>query len=407
MKYILIIISFLFVQNFLMAQAGCTDPLATNFNPSASENDGSCAYSVTNYMPPQVTELPSEINETSGLAFFDDQLFTHLDGGNDDKIFKIDSLDGSVLQTIIMVGTDNIDWEDLAQDEEHFYIGDFGNNGGNRMDLKIYKLKKADLLGGLAVPEIIEFSYSDQTDFSSNPNFNNYDCEAFFCFQDSLHLFSKNWVDFKTRHYVLPRTPGTFVADLRDSLEVEGQITAADINENGEALILGYNSVTSATFFWLLFDYQGNNFFSGNTRKINLGSGIFNSQVEGITFRDTYTGYISSERFSALPSKMLRFNIEQWVNPSTPTLEISNQNLDIYVFPNPFYDSINLKFNEEISGKITMKIGDANGKVIATFEGNNATKMLDLSHLNLISGSYYLEIIQNGKTISSFSLMKI
>ncbi|MEK7254863.1 MAG: T9SS C-terminal target domain-containing protein, partial [Bacteroidota bacterium] len=286
--------TFLFSCHFgktCFAQPGCTDPQALNFNNLASENDGSCTYPATSFSPIQLSLLPAELDECSGLLFFNDNLWTHEDGGAADKLFILDSLDGDLLQTITLPGVDNLDWEDLAQDDQHFYIGDFGNNDGNRTDLRILKYKKADLLAGSPTPEIIEFSFSDQTDFIAAPNANDFDCEAFFFWQDSLHLFSKNWLNFKTRHYVLSTTPGEHVAQLRDSLFVQGQITAADVSPDGKAILLGYNTATSETFLWLLFDFPGSQFFKANKRKISLGSAISNSQVEGICFRNETYGY--------------------------------------------------------------------------------------------------------------------
>ena len=36
----------------------------------------------------------------------------------------------------------NTDWEEISQDKDFIYIGDIGNNSGNRDDLKIYRAGK-------------------------------------------------------------------------------------------------------------------------------------------------------------------------------------------------------------------------------------------------------------------------
>ncbi|HHM20593.1 MAG TPA: T9SS C-terminal target domain-containing protein, partial [Bacteroidetes bacterium] len=311
-KPFLLAIIVLLATRAAIPQPGCTDPLAINYDPSATENDGSCLYPPTTYQPAEIATLA--LTECSGLIYFDDHLWTLLDSGNPDNIYELDTLTGAVIQTQAIPNADNKDWEDFAQDAEHIYIGDFGNNGGDRTDLRIYKIKKTDLLAGNPDPQLIEFVFSDQTDFTPAHNANNYDCEAFFFRDDSLHLFSKNWLDFKTRHYVLPAQPGSHTAQLRDSLFVQGQITSADISENGTVLLLGYNTSTSETFLWLLFDFDGNRFFSGNKRRISLGSALTTSQVEGIAFSDTHRGYICSERFSVLPPKLLMFDIAPYIS---------------------------------------------------------------------------------------------
>ena len=60
------------------------------------------------------------------------------------------------------------------------------------------------------VAGFILFSYPDQVSFERKLNNNNFDCEAFFYYHDSLHLFSKNWSDFKTKQYVVPSDTGTY-----------------------------------------------------------------------------------------------------------------------------------------------------------------------------------------------------
>lgn len=47
--------------------------------------------------------------------------------------------------TLQIVNTANIDWEDIAQDNQHIYIAETGNNLGNRTDLKVLKIKKSDI----------------------------------------------------------------------------------------------------------------------------------------------------------------------------------------------------------------------------------------------------------------------
>lgn len=383
------------------AQPGCTDPQALNFNPLAMENDGSCLYNPTSYTPGQITLLPSGLDECSGLAFFANRLWTHEDGGTPDQLYVIDTLTGALLQIITIANADNLDWEDLAEDEEHLYIGDFGNNFGNRTDLRILKVKKSDLLAGTATPELIEFSFSDQTVLTPAQNANDFDCEAFFFWNDSLHLFSKNWLNFKTRHYVLPATPGSHVAQLRDSLAVQGQITGADITDDGKAVLLGYNVSTGETFLWLLFDFPGSRFFSGNKRKISLGSALLVSQPEGIVFRNETYGYICSERYSALPQKLLRFDIRQWTE--NPSMAAENfESAGISVAPNPFSASLSIDFQKVIPGLVSLLLVDANGKTVRnrSLKDQITPGRFRLETDSLPIGSYWLVVRAEEKVYS-------
>lgn len=390
---ILLFILPLLLQLPLKAQPGCTDPQATNFDPAATENDGSCIYPSTTFTPILVGQLPPDMEECSGLAFFENKLWTHLDGGNPDHIYTLDTLTAEKLETITIPNADNFDWEDMAEDAQHLYIGDFGNNSGNRTDLRIYKIKKSDFTAGTIFPELIEFNFSDQTNFTHVANSHNYDCEAFFAWGDSLHLFSKNWTDFKTRHYVLPVEPGLHTAELRDSLEVQGQITAADISDEGRAVLLGYNTSTSETFMWLLFDYAGNDFFSGNKRRISLGSAVANSQTEGIVFRDSTRGYICSEKFSVLPQKLLSFDIKEWVENTLSSTKSLFSEKSFSIHPNPVDDIIYFKkTNEKNNSSYQIKIFDSMGRPVFFQNMDGIENRLDLSGLQ--NGIYTMLIME-------------
>ena len=389
-KILLLSFCLFFSTNITQAQLGCTDPLANNFDAMALVNDGSCEYSTTNYSLNQIAVLPMEIIETSGLAFFDNQLWTHNDAGNEDKIYQIDTTDGTILNTVIIANSNNEDWEDLAEDDTHLYIGDFGNNDGDRMDLKIYKVLKSQLESGIATAEVLEFSFSDQVDFTPSNNNTDYDCEAFFFFNDSLHLFSKNWVDQRTRHYVMSSEPGSHIAQLRESMDVQGLITGADISDDGVVGLIGYN-FSGANIAWLYFDYQGTDFFSGNKRKISLGLALENSQTEAITFREAGYGYVSSEQFASLDAKLLSFHSEQWTNGISTGIGNLVGKEPFKIFPNPFSDHVNVLL--ERGGEFEISLFDFNGKLLKRINKLGAgTLNLDVNTLLLKDGFYFLEI---------------
>lgn len=115
---------------------GCTDPQAMNYDPEATQNDGSCFYPETYFTPDQYLMLPSTVDETSGLIFWADGIWTFNDSGGDPTLYKVDTLNGEIIQHATITNGINVDWEDIAQDDDHIYIGDFGNNGGDRQDLE-------------------------------------------------------------------------------------------------------------------------------------------------------------------------------------------------------------------------------------------------------------------------------
>jgi len=253
------------------------------------------------YKPYFNTRLPSILNETSGLLFFNGQLWTINDSGNPPEIYQLDRANGNILQTVTVSNSINTDWESITQDDSNVYIGDFGNNAGNRTDLCILKITKADLLNttnDTVQAGYIHFIYPDQTQFKPAFNNTNFDCEAFIYFNDSLHLFSKNWSDLHTKHYILPADTGYYKARLAERFNAEGLITDASINAKGNIVLLGYKKKdrkSYSCFAWLLHGYENSDFFSGNRSRLKLGSALHLGQTEGIVLNDDNTGWFSSE----------------------------------------------------------------------------------------------------------------
>ena len=80
-------------------------------------------------------DLNSDLNELSGLEFFDSKLLTHNDSGFDNILF-VSKLDNIKFKKIKINHTNNIDWEDICLDNEFIYLADVGNNYAFRKDLK-------------------------------------------------------------------------------------------------------------------------------------------------------------------------------------------------------------------------------------------------------------------------------
>jgi hypothetical protein len=298
---------------------GCPDPAAINYNDSATVNDGSCTYKNVTLTPKLNANLNSTVNETSGLIWWNKQVWTHNDSGGQPAIYSIDDSTGEILKTVTLTNATNIDWEDIAQDNKFIYIGDFGNNvNGNRKNLKIYRVKKTDVKSKTAViASVINFSYDDQTDFTpTGSNNTNFDCEALIAYGDSLFLFSKDWIDNKTRSYKLPKLPGTYTATKIGELNVQGLITGAEIIADKRVIVLTGYSAAVAPFIYLLYDFTGNHFFDANKRKATLNQSF--TQVEGICSVTDKKFYISNERFDKIfvvPAKLQTLNLGSLLNP--------------------------------------------------------------------------------------------
>lgn len=189
------------------------------------------------YKVSKIGTLPSSANESSGLARHQNNqsLWTHNDSGGKAELYEID-FSGKLLSTLKVPQATNVDWEDLAQSPDGtLFIGDMGNNSNQRRDLTIYALSPET-----NTTEVITFRYADQQAFPPSEESRNFDSEAFFYYNNTLYLFSKN--RSKTNRFVklysLPAQPGDYAIPPRDSIYIKSQVTAADVNPSGTTFAL-------------------------------------------------------------------------------------------------------------------------------------------------------------------------
>ena len=404
---ILFLLAVLFPIVSLAQLLGCTDPLAQNYNPSATQNDGTCTYAATNVVYPMVDFLGSEIPESSGLEFWDNLLWSHNDSDNSSKFYGFDTITGQTIKSILVENSPQIDWEDMTKDPAHFYIGDFGNNAGTRTNLKVLKIP-FDSLSGNAIDtvnaEFIHFSYPDQTDFSgANPD-HNFDCEAFIFFNDSLHLFSKNRSNGYTKHYRLPTQPGTYVATFVDSVFVDGQVTSAAFSTDSLLFLIGYKPPAYSPFAVVFWDYQQMNLFSGNKRRLQLGSVLTMGQQEGACFSTGKKGFISSEQVTALnqASRFFSFDLSPLIVSTVGLIENTNQGIN--VFPNPFQETLlieGLNLDELDLYQLVNSIGTK----LAISSSLINTDSIEIDTKNLTPGIYFFQYIINAQSYQ-FKILK-
>jgi len=393
MRQLTLLISLLF-SPIIFGQFGCTDSQATNFNASASINDGSCLYNPTNYSLNLVANLVDTLSENSGLVWAAGKLYTFNDSGSGTKVYEV-TANGTIIRTIHIANSTNVDWEAMTSDSTYFYLGDFGNNNGNRTDLCIYRLLKSEVTNNAidtVVAEKMNFSWADQLDFTSAYNANNFDCEAFYATEDSLFLFSKNWVDLKTKCYSLPNYwTDTLNATLSSQFDVDGLITdACKDTMNDRIYLLGYKNNGSnfyTSFIWCLWDHASNFIFSGNKRRIEIGNVLTVSQTEGITLSDNGTAYVSAEKvinIITIPAKLFNLNFSAYFEESSGIESMLNeapiQLSNILINEGIIELVINVPFRE-------VYIEDIQGKRIMEIE-NKLSKL----PINDFHGIYFLRI---------------
>ena len=338
-----------------------------------------------------IVQLDSTLKETSGLIFFDNRIITHNDSGGEAELYEIDTANGTIARTVSISNASNVDWEDIAQDDNYIYIGDIGNNAGTRTDLKIYKIAKADFLTqNTVVADTISFQYADQLSFTSQPQNTNYDCEAITVFQDSIFLFTKNWINKKTNLYVLPKLAGDYSLSVRDSFDTQGTVTGATYDNYSHSVrLVGYNQANP--FMWELSQFSGYDVFSG----INTRCGISQTgsmQIEAITVKSESELLISSEEITAYNITLDTY-LSKFVTGGVGINEHLKDKLTIY--PNPVTHQLNvlLKGASKIVKKI--KITNALGQTLYTGEIGENT--LQVNTENYPQGVYFVQVNENEK----------
>jgi hypothetical protein len=270
-------------------------------------------YTIVEYpaVPAKFCSLTEEMKETSGLIYYKSNLWTLNDSGNQPEIYQIDKATGSVSQKVILQNGTNQDWEDITQDENYIYIGDFGNNHGNRNDLKIYKIKKDEISDNKkseVKAEIIGFSYTDQLSFEESNHNHNFDCEAVISFGDSLIIFSKDWLDGKTRMYKMPKAPGQYKLNAWDTFDADGLVAGADYNcSTGTLVLIGYKN--HKPFIFYFSNFNGLNFKGGKVYRFNLNR-MKDSQTEGIAWLNDEAVVFSTEQTKTYVQQVFELNLQ-------------------------------------------------------------------------------------------------
>lgn len=402
---------------------GCTDSLATNYNPGATVNDGGCVYATTIIAADGVEVLNPQLGNTSSFFYWNNGYWTNNDCC-DNCLYKIDTTNAGILETLCLDGVYNYDTEEITQDSLYLYFGDVGNNNGSRQDLKILRISKESILNQTIEIDTIWFSYEDQTDFTYSPQATDFDCEAFIVTDDSIYIFTKEWSSTQTTIYSIPKTPGTHIAHRRETYNVNGLITGATyMPENQLVVLCGYdydpaNLLSSLhPFIVLLYDFQENRFFSGNKRRLDFDFST-RAQIEAIATCNALDYYITNEQTSFsvmdyvidIPPALQRLNLREYLLPylsrfgisdnPDAVLNLSKENFRIY--PNPIIDKLNIECPSEFLGA-NYEIFNINGQKVE--EGILKGNAISLNNKRISSGKYIL-IIRKDKTQKTFSFFK-
>lgn len=244
-------------------------------------------------------DIPNDIDETSGIVYLKNkkEIITFNDSGGKPELYVLNAKTGKLKKTVKVKNATNIDWESITQDLDYIYVGDTGNNYGNRTNLVIYKIAKKDLKKGKkAKAKKIYYTYEDQTSFEINKHKTNFDCESITIYKNKLYLFTKNWGNHKTTIYEIPTSEGKHVAHKINSIDINCMLTSIAYNPEND-VFLGTAYDRDYQSYLIQINNLGTQ--SQNFKKISLFEelGLAN-QTEAISWKDNSTIYISREASS-------------------------------------------------------------------------------------------------------------
>jgi hypothetical protein len=191
------------------------------------------------------------ISESSGLAKsrrWPNLFWTHNDSGNSARIFAIRG-DGTNAKNglrrdegILVDNAENIDWEDIAVDDQgDLIIGDIGNNADRRSTLTLYRVREPNpFTDQKTLPaEAIAVYFPNRPDRAVNS-------EALFFTEGKIYLFTKTRGGVNTGLYRFDTSLQEETLPLMrvGSFDFKAPVTGADASSDGRHLaVLTYRGV--------------------------------------------------------------------------------------------------------------------------------------------------------------------
>jgi hypothetical protein len=256
--------------------------------------------------------LTKPLNEISGMVADGNELWAITDKPKA-VVYKLNP-EGKVVQEVTIKNAKATDVEAVTKDDNYIYIGDIGDNEGDREERQVIKVSKSAIGTGKNPEvdgEVITFRFSDDVMVDKKKK-NNYDCEAILSFGDSLYVFTKRRTDLQTELFSLPKTAGSYIARSIGTFDTKGLVTDASINkQNNEVALTGYNKGHKYPFILLFTNFLGNNFLSGNMQRIELADKPWDWQIESITYNDKGEIYFACEETKEVKSTLYAIKREK------------------------------------------------------------------------------------------------
>lgn len=310
-------------------------------------------------MPVQLAELAPDLSEASALLVVQGATWTLVDGPGQPEILELDPNTGQVLRVLGLTNATRTDWEALAMDDTHVYVGDIGNNSGSRQDLRIFRFPVDSLLDPAVqtvTVETIAWSYADQTDFTPAPFVTPFDCEAMVVVDGEIVLFTKRWNDEQSRVYRMPAQPGNWTAQPDTLFDSDGLVTDATRDPvTGDVFLSGYRfALPFQPFVWVLRGASGADLFQGSAERYPLTT--VDLQLEGCAWAGGDSLLLANEVFQGVPAACWSLQL--------PPVNTVPEAMDAQVprcWPNPFGDELRISLPGGAAG--TLQVSDSTGRM--------------------------------------------
>lgn len=212
------------------------------------------------------------IKECSGVVAsrkYPGIFWVHNDSGHQAVLYAIRQ-NGELVAEVPVAGATNIDWEDIATDDQGFlYIADSGNNFSMFPIRSIYKVVEPDPLAASVQPAQVvqrfKYAYEGQR----------FDAEGLFVHQGTLFIISKPRGSTGAIYRLQPGSGGKLRPVQIATLPLAG-VTAADLSPDGKTLIVATHH--SITLLELTSDGVPRDTAAGITTRFPAG------EVEGCCF---------------------------------------------------------------------------------------------------------------------------
>lgn len=230
------------------------------------------------------------VPELSGLVASSKRagvFWAHGDSGQTPFLYPVTAEGRTAGDPVRVTGARGVDWEDVALGPDGtLYVGDIGNNRGERKDLQILAVAEPGVGAAQAgALRVLRFRYPDQTAFPQ-PGF---DAEALAFAGGRLLLFTKRVDDRSVCYALKPDAAGEQSAERVLELSGTGMVTGAAVDPPGRRLaLLAYGRVS-------IYELSGGRPASKATRVIKLDVPREHAQQEAVAW-DAHGLLIGSEK---------------------------------------------------------------------------------------------------------------